>query len=164
MAKCNILFWITIEDGLLGLNHPVVEYIPEFAGEGKDKVMIHHLLTHTTGITTGDVNEHAEKKREKVRIPLSDNTQHPEINEYLFLRYDALLSRLPGEAMTYATFNYDLLGEIVRRVSGKSLDDFAREKLFGPLGMKDSYYETPDSIKHRMIENPVHNPIHDFYI
>src|SRR5512140_1284303 len=39
-----------VEDGLLGLNRPVDEYIPEFTGEGKHAVLVHHLLTHTSGI------------------------------------------------------------------------------------------------------------------
>src|SRR5262249_52720336 len=40
---------ILVEDGLLGLNRPVQEYLPEFQGEGKDRVLVHHLLTHTAG-------------------------------------------------------------------------------------------------------------------
>jgi CubicO group peptidase (beta-lactamase class C family) len=40
-----------VDDGLLGLNRPVQEYVPEFTGDGKDAVMVHHLLTHTSGIT-----------------------------------------------------------------------------------------------------------------
>ena len=159
------LAMILLEDGLLSLNHTVEEYIPEFVGEGKDKIMIHHLLTHTTGLITADVNEHAEKKKGNVEIPPSDEMQHPELNEYLFLRYDAPLSRPPGEVMTYSGFSYALMGEIVRRVSGKSLDDFARERLFGPLGMNDSYYETPDSVRHRMVEYPAYRFPHiDFCI
>src|SRR5262245_3166940 len=39
---------LLVEDGLLGLNRPVREYLPEFVGEGKDAVMVHHLLTHTS--------------------------------------------------------------------------------------------------------------------
>ena len=58
----------------------------------------------------------------------------------------------PGQEMAYHDENYQFLGEIVRRVSGQSLDDFARERVFGPLGMKDSYYETPDSVRHRIVD------------
>src|SRR5712692_465234 len=53
---------ILAEEGLLGLDHPVSEYIPEFTGEGKDAIMIHHLLTHTSGIIAEDVERHAAKK------------------------------------------------------------------------------------------------------
>ena len=60
---------VLVEDGLLGLNRPVSEYIPEFVGEGKDAVMVHHLLTHTSGLTDEDVWAHADRKRGSVEIP-----------------------------------------------------------------------------------------------
>jgi CubicO group peptidase (beta-lactamase class C family) len=41
---------LLVEDGLLGLQRPVSEYLPEFSGEGKQAVMVHHLLTHTSGL------------------------------------------------------------------------------------------------------------------
>jgi len=53
---------ILVEDGLLGLNRPVRWYIPEFMGEGSDAVMVHHLLTHTSGLTEEDVVAHARKR------------------------------------------------------------------------------------------------------
>jgi len=149
---------ILVEDGLLGLNRPVSWYIPEFVGEGKDAVMVHHLLTHTSGLRDEDMDAHAEKRKGTVEIPPPDETRHPWINEYLFLRYDAPLWKPPGTEMSYADYNYRLLGEIIRRISKKSLDSFARERIFGPLGMKDSYYGTPDSARHRIVVRPADAP------
>ena len=40
---------ILVEDGLLGLNRPIVDYIPEICGEGTEEILVHHLLTHTSG-------------------------------------------------------------------------------------------------------------------
>ena len=137
---------ILVEDGLLGLNRPVSWYIPEFVGEGKEAVMVHHLLTHTSGLRDEDVGAHAEKKKGSVEIPTPDETQHPLINEYLFLRWDAPLWKYPGVEMSYCNYNYELVGEIVRRVSGNSLDDFTRERIFKPLCMNDTFYVIPDSI------------------
>ena len=145
---------ILVEDGLLGLNRPVSWYIPEFVGEGKDAVMVHHLLTHTSGLRQEDVNAHAEKNKGTVEIPPPDETQHPRVNEHLFLRYDAPLWKPPGAEMSYCSYGYDLVGEIVRRVSGRSLDDFARERIFEPLGMKDTYYIVPGSVGHRIVKRP----------
>src|SRR6267378_3813339 len=51
-----------VEDGLVGLNRPVPQYIPEFAGEGKEHVTIRHLLTHTSGLQVDAVRQHAEEK------------------------------------------------------------------------------------------------------
>jgi CubicO group peptidase (beta-lactamase class C family) len=132
-----------VEDGLVGICHPVVDYIPEFIGEGKNKVLIKHLLTHTSGIGGGDVYKHIESKRGKVEIPHCEPTQHPQLNEDFFLMYDAPLSYATGKEMQYDGWNYSLIGEIIRRVSGKSLGDFTKERVFDKLGMKDSYYGIP---------------------
>jgi len=147
-----------VEDGLLGLNRPVSWYIPEFVGEGKGAVMVHHLLTHTSGLRDEDMNAYAEKKKGTVEIPPPDETQHPQINEILFLRYDAPLWKPPGTEMSYCGYGYVLMAEIIRRVSGRSLDDFARERIFEPLGMKDTYYIVPDSVEHRVVKRPADAP------
>jgi CubicO group peptidase (beta-lactamase class C family) len=150
---------ILVEEGLLGPNRPVSEYIPEFTGEGKDKVMVHHLLTHTSGLTDEDVNTHAEKKKASVEIPPPDKTQHPGINEHLFLGYETPLTFPPGTEQRYCTFGFELVGEIVRRISGKSLADFARQRLFEPLGMKDTTYIVPELASHRVVKRRADGPI-----
>ncbi len=139
-----------VEDGLVGLNCPVVDYIPEFVGEGKDKVLMRQLLTHTSGIDDEDVGKHVESKRGKVEIPPCEPTQHPKLNERFFLMYDVPLSYTPGKEMRYADRNYDLIGEIIRRVSKNSLDSFARERIFDRLGMNNSYFAPSGSVKHRI--------------
>ncbi len=139
-----------VEDGLVGLNHPVVDYIPEFVGEGKEKVMVRQLLTHTSGITDQDVEKHSAEKRNKVNVPACDDTQHPILNEYLFLGYDAPLSLMPDKEMRYCNYNYDLVGEIIRRVSGMSMDRFVTDRIFEKLGMSDSHYGTPEYKRNRI--------------
>jgi len=149
---------ILVEDGLLGLNRPVSEYIPEFVGEGKDAVMVHHLLAHTSGLRDEDVYPHVDRKRDAVKIPLPDETQHSRVNEWLFLGYDAPLRKPPGTEMSYCQYGYSILGEIVRRVSGHSLADFARVRIFDPLDMKDTYYVVPNFVSHRIIRRPPDAP------
>src|SRR5215813_96417 len=138
---------VLVEDGLLGLQRQVSDYIPEFSGDGKQAVMVHHLLTHTSGLRDQDVNAHAAKKRGVVASPPPEETQHPWINEYLFLRYDAPLWKPPGVEMSYCNYNYNLLGEIVRRVSGQALADFARERIFEPLGMQDTLHDRAHTLR-----------------
>jgi CubicO group peptidase (beta-lactamase class C family) len=149
---------ILVEDGLLGLNRPVCEYLPEFAGEGKQAVMVHHLLTHTSGLQQEQVDAHAESKQGTIEIPVPEETQYPAIHEALLLRYDAPLWKPPGTEMSYCNYGYLLLGEIIRRVSGTSLDQFARERIFAPLGMKDTFYIVPDSVRHRIVRRPADAP------
>ena len=146
---------ILVEEGLLGPNRPVAAYIPEFTGEGKDKVMVHHLLTHTSGLTDENVNAHVEQKKGSVEISPPDETQHPAVSEQLFLGYDTPLTFLPGTEQRYCTFAFELVGEIVRRVSGKSLNDFARERLFEPMGMKDTSYIVSEPASQRVVKRPV---------
>src|SRR5262245_25825843 len=149
---------LLVEGGLLGLQRPVSEYLPEFSGEGKQAVMVHHLLTHTSGLRDEDVNAHAAKKRGVVAIPPSEETQHLWINEYLFLRYDAPLWKPPGVEMFYSNYNYNLLGEIVRRVSDQALADFARSRIFKPLGMQDTFYIVPDAVQARIVRRSLGAP------
>src|SRR6266571_3391638 len=149
---------LLVEDGLLGLQRPVSEYLPEFSGEGKQAVMVHHLLTHTSGLRDQDVNAHAAKKKGIAASPPPEETQHPWINEYLFLRYDAPLWKPPGVEMSYCSYGYNLLGEIVRRVSGQALADFASERIFEPLRMQDTFYIVPDAVRARIVRRPLDVP------
>ncbi len=149
---------ILVEDGLLGLNRPVAEYIPEFAGEGKNAVMVHHLLTHTSGLRDEDLDAYAETKRGGVAIPPVDATQHPLVHEEIFLRYGAPLWKAPGVEMSYCNHGYELLGEIVRRLSGRSLAEFARERIFEPLGMEDTFFVVPDAVRPRIVRRPADAP------
>ncbi len=147
-----------VEDGLLSLQRPVSDYIPEFVGEGKQVVMVHHLLTHTSGLRDEDVLAHATKKKDMVAIPPAEATQHPFINEILWLRYDAPLWKAPGVEMSYCNYGYNVLGEVVRRVSGQSLADVARERIFQPLCMEDTFYIVPESVRTRIVRRPVGAP------
>jgi serine-type D-Ala-D-Ala carboxypeptidase len=151
---------ILVEDGLLGLNRPVAEYIPEFVGEGKEAVMVHHLLTHTSGLTEDEVWKHIQAKYDENAVtPAAEPTQHPMHAQWLYYGYDALLTRSPGVEMSYSNYGIELLGEIVRRVSGQSLNDFARERLFAPLGMQDTWYSVPHEVNHRIVKRPATAPL-----
>lgn len=153
LASITKLFTATsvmllVEDGRVGLNRRVREYIPEFEGEGKDAVLVRHLLTHTTGITDEQVDAYA-KDLDAMTLPPTDATLHPLMNEYLVKRYGCPLGGTPGAAMSYADFNFELAGEIARRVSGTSLGAFARARIFAPLGMTDTHYSRVDAPRHR---------------
>ena len=149
---------LLVEDCLLSLQRPVSDYIPEFVGEGKQAVMVHHLITHTSGLRDEDVLAHAGKKKDMVSIPPAEATQHPFINEVLWLRYDAPLWKAPGVEMSYCNYGYTLLGEVVRRVSGQSLAEFASDRIFQPLGMENTFYIVPESVRHRIVGRPVDAP------
>lgn len=131
-----------VEDGLLGLNRPIKEYLPEICGEGTDDVEVQHLLTHTSGYD----DEEAEAAYEAaLKETLPDQTtfnQHhyQDTENYFKSLWDLPSRRAAGSEMAYCDHQYNLLGEIIRRISGGSLDEFARHRLFEPLGMIDTSY------------------------
>jgi CubicO group peptidase (beta-lactamase class C family) len=155
---------VLVEDGLLGLNRPVQEYIPEFVGENKEKVLVYQLMTHTSGIPDDEevwtiIEERIDSG---VDIIPPEENEHPEIHQIVQLGLDIPLARTPGELMVYSSYGIQLLGEIIRRVSGQSLQDFATERLFRPLGMDDTTYSVPDSLRSRVVIRPEHAPYPDF--
>ncbi len=117
---------ILVEEGKLLLSDPVVRHIPEFAPDGGDraKVTIEHLLTHRAGLPPDD--------------PLDLYTGTPE--EIFARKYRQPLKSAPGSQFVYSDIGYEVLGEVVRRVSGERLDRFAEEHIFRPLGMKDTTF------------------------
>ena len=140
-----------VEDGLVDLFHPVEKYIPEFIGEGKNEVLIFHLLTHSSGLRSEDIGKHIEIKKGKVSIPEAESTENPMIHEMLHLGFDAKLWKKPGEEMSYCGFGFEIASEIIRRVSGMNISDFAKKRIFEPMEMRDTYYIVPDSVKPRII-------------
>ena len=79
-----------IEDGLIGLTRPVREYVPEFAGGDKDKVCVHHLLTHTSGIEgpIEGTDEFEQLFTAPTTQPPRDPMLHPLVDRLLQQAYD----------------------------------------------------------------------------
>jgi CubicO group peptidase (beta-lactamase class C family) len=142
-----------VEEGRVGLNRRVREYIPEFAGEGKDAVLVQHLLTHTSGLDEEVIEAFAGEKGE-ITVPPGD-TMHTLARENLLRRYDCPLSKPPGIEMSYCDFGFELAMDIVCRVTGRSLDRFAAERIFQPLGMRDTYYCRVDVPRDRRAGRPL---------
>jgi uncharacterized protein YbbC (DUF1343 family)/CubicO group peptidase (beta-lactamase class C family) len=117
---------ILVERGRIALRDPVVRYLPEFAAGGgeRDKVTVEQLLTHRAGLPPDDP------------IELYTGTRA----EIFERKHRQPLEAAPGSRFRYSDVGYEVLGEIVERVSGQPLDRFAEENVFRPLGMKDSHF------------------------
>ena len=152
-ATCAMML---VEQGLLDVIQPVQKYLPEFTGTHKETVRVWHLLTHTSGLRDEDVYAHVERKRQETHPPLPEcpATQHPAIHEKLTLSYGTALWKEPGKQMCYCNTGYELVGEIVRRVSQQSLDTFAKASIFEPLGMKDTHLVVPQELWPRVVVYP----------
>jgi len=144
-----------VDDGLLALNRPVSDYIPEFIGEGKDDVLVHHLLTHTSGLNDEVITNHIEKNGGDLNLPSVVGNHSSKLEKDLEIVFSAPLEKPPGKEMTYSDYGYRFLGEIINRISGSFLAKTASEKIFKPLGMKNTYYGMPDSIENKSVKIPV---------
>jgi uncharacterized protein YbbC (DUF1343 family)/CubicO group peptidase (beta-lactamase class C family) len=113
---------ILLERGKLRLGDPVSRYIPELKGEGRERITVEHLLTHRSGYAPD--------------FDLGDRWEGHE--EMLKRLYAEPLRSAPGARFVYSDIGMIVMGEIIRRVSGEPLDDFARRNIFEPLGMKDT--------------------------
>lgn len=120
-----------VEAGLIGLDDPMTQYLPNYPTQGHE-VSIRHLLTHTSGIKSytslGDVFW--------LKAGLLDLTH----TEMLELFQDEPFDFAPGEAYRYNNSGYYLLGMIIEEVSGETYDDYVDVHLFGPLGLSRSSY------------------------
>jgi uncharacterized protein YbbC (DUF1343 family)/CubicO group peptidase (beta-lactamase class C family) len=111
--------WLLIADGKVALDAPAAEYLPEMADGA---ITIRHLLTHSSGLRPDvDLDVEWSGHQEGIRRALAETPRNR-----------------PGAVFRYSDINYLLLGEIVQRVSGQPLDAFARQRIFAPLGMRDS--------------------------
>ena len=112
-----------VERDRLSWDMRVSEVIPEFAQNGKEAVTVRHLLTHTAGLRNLDSGTSADTEEKLAWIcaqPLEPNW-------------------VPGERAGYhIKGSWHLLGEIVRRTSGTTIDNYLRKELFQPLGMNAS--------------------------
>jgi CubicO group peptidase (beta-lactamase class C family) len=144
-----------VEDGLIGLNRPFIDYVPELdvpGVEGLADVKVADLLCHTSGYDELDLGAFIAAAAQRApALPPPAPGQHPTLNKRIRLAAGAPLTRHPGTAMIYGNFGYDLLGDIVRRVSGQPFWQFARSRLFEPLGMRDSYFVLPAALRERRV-------------
>ena len=118
-----------VEDGRLRLNDPVAAHIPGFERYNKGVITIRHLLTHVSGL-------------------------RPDVDLHPWTGYDAAIelakdevpTAAPGTAFVYSDINFFLLGDIVSRITGQSLDAYLKRVLFEPLGMKETGFNPPKAL------------------
>ena len=119
-------------DGKLQLDDDIRTYLPEIPDYGH-RITIRHLLTHTSGLRDQwDLLALARGRFEEDRITEADVLD--------IVSRQKALNFTPGTEYLYSNTGYTLAGTIVRRVSGKSLRDFADERIFKPLGMTRTHF------------------------
>lgn len=120
------------QDGLLAIDDPVSKYIPEMTRF--EPITLRQLMTHTGGLRDGLTLLTAAGWREE---DFSDNGQVLDM-----VARQETLNFAPGAAFQYSNSGYVLLAEVVRRVSGQSLADFSKARIFEPLGMQHTRFQS----------------------
>ncbi len=118
-------------DGALDLEDPVSRFVPRLPAWG-DRVTIRHLLHHTGGVK--------ERSREGPGVPADGVPAWGNAELLETLRQVTDLDFEPGSRYGYSNRGYLLLAEVVATTSGASLADLARERIFEPLGMRDTFF------------------------
>jgi CubicO group peptidase (beta-lactamase class C family) len=109
---------LLVEQGKVVLDSPVVRYLVAFNSPGTSGITVRHLLTHTSGLRATLPLREARDSAAALRMVLTTVPIAP-----------------PGTRMVYSDLNAILLGEIVRHVSGQTLDAFVTRAIYGPLGL-----------------------------
>jgi CubicO group peptidase (beta-lactamase class C family) len=165
-ATAVMMLW---EEGRFQLDDPIEKFIPEFkdaqvlktfndqdltwTGEpARTPITIRHLLTHTSGIGYGviDGDERFKKLYAKAGVTDLFTTEPVTIGESVKKLAKLPLHHHPGEKYTYSE-GLDVLGYFIEVVSGMPFDRFLRERLFEPLGMKDTGFYLPAEKAGRLV-------------
>jgi CubicO group peptidase (beta-lactamase class C family) len=116
------------ERGKLSFDDPIGKHMPDFPNkEAAEKVTIHHLLTHTSGMGSY-FNDKWEAKKAKVKA----------VKDYFPLFADERLAFEPGKKWSYSNSGFMVLGAIVEAASGEDYFDYVREHIYKPAGMADT--------------------------
>jgi uncharacterized protein YbbC (DUF1343 family)/CubicO group peptidase (beta-lactamase class C family) len=108
-----------VEKGQLRVNEPVAKYIPEFADNGKEEITVRELLTHYSGLREDlDLSQLWEGRETALRMADAEKPIYA-----------------PGSRFLYSDINFIVLGGLVERVSGMSLNAYCQKNIFVPLSM-----------------------------
>jgi len=122
---------LLVQDGQISLDDDIRKYLPEMPNYGST-ITIRHMLHHTSGLRNYDDLFDLEG------IPEADLTTDRDALD-LTARQKGVNFK-PGEEFLYTDTNFFLMSQIVKRVTGQTLRQFAQERIFGPLGMTSTHY------------------------
>jgi CubicO group peptidase (beta-lactamase class C family) len=167
-AITSVAVMMLFEEGKFLLDDPISKYLPTFAHPAvvdqfndkdstyttvpaKREITIRDLLTHTSGIEYAQIGSPKMKAiYAKAGIPAGFVADKILLGDAINKLGKLPLLHQPGERWTYG-MNIDVLGYLVEKVSGKSLDQFFKERIFTPLGMNDTYFYIPAAKQNRLV-------------
>ncbi len=137
-----------VQRGKLSFDDKVGKILPDYPNKDvREKVTIHHLLTHTSGLGSY-WNKKFDEKRMTIRT----------VADYLSLFAEDPLLFEPGVRFNYSNSGFIVLGAIIEKVTGQNYYDYARENIFKPAGMNDTdYYEQSKQTPNLAMGYTTHN-------
>src|ERR1017187_229359 len=118
-----------ISEGRVRLNDPVSAYLPEFRQNGKEDITVRELLTHFSGLAPDlDLNSPWQGRDTAFAMAMQARPIYP-----------------PGTRFLYSDINFETLGFLVEKVTGKTLNEYSNAKIFAPLGMNDTRFLPPSA-------------------
>jgi CubicO group peptidase (beta-lactamase class C family) len=139
VVATTTLAMILEEAGQLDINRTVASYLPEFNSPEKAQITVRQLLTHSGGLEAGANIYRTARGRD----------------QYLAQINARPLQYAPGTSMIYSDWDMILLQLVMERITGKTLDVLATEKIFRPLGMIDTQFQPPISLRPRIAPTQV---------
>jgi CubicO group peptidase (beta-lactamase class C family) len=134
-----VALWQQIERGRLGLDDPVAAYWPAFRQQGKDRVLVRHILSHRGGFPTTPS-----------ALP---RTQWGDWEAATRAVAAMPLEHQPGAVSAYHFLTQHwVCAELVRRLDGRCYADYLRDEITGPLGLNDTYVGLPFHLEHRVVK------------
>lgn len=167
-AVTGLAVMMLFEEGKFLLDDPVSRYIPEFADpvvltgfnpddstyttvKAKRQITIRDLLTHTSGIDYAAIGSREFTAiYARAGVPSGIGSQGDRLADKIRILATLPLKHQPGERFTYG-LNSDVLGYLVEVTSGMPLNEFFRQRIFEPLGMKDTYFYVPKEKRSRVV-------------
>jgi CubicO group peptidase (beta-lactamase class C family) len=128
----SMLIMQLVAEGKIQLDEKMTRYLPNYRKDTGDKVTIHQLLTHTSGIPS--YTNKPDYFKEVSRDPYS-------VDEFIKRFCSDDLNFEPGSEYSYNNSGYFLLGAIIEKVRGEKYETVLQKRIFDPLGMKDSGYD-----------------------
>jgi serine-type D-Ala-D-Ala carboxypeptidase len=133
---------ILLDEGKIALDAPVRTYIPEFTGGGREAITVRQLLAHRSGLP-------ASRNLWRVARSPAEARQ---------MALESTLVCKPNNCTIYSDIGAITLGILVERVSGLGLDSFLAQRVFQPLGMNNTFFNPPDSLRRLIAPTEVAPP------
>jgi D-alanyl-D-alanine carboxypeptidase len=134
-AFTSVIILQLLEQGRIDLQKPIGVYLPDYAGEGRDKVTVHQLLNHTSGIDNMD-------KVASLADAIANGLppyQAPYTSDQILAKFAiGKLVHPPGTAFDYNNADYVILGKIIERICGKPYEAVLKEHILAPLGLTNT--------------------------